>query len=125
MKEGFQICHDLDAPCTEQEWACCSPHSENTDSLKKCICVREKELPHLRNIFLSFYIVYNTYLLEAIVLVTIGAIPAVPVPIGHNCVLITEPAVNTCMGGLLSASNKVNPACYSVATAAVQLCKNT
>lgn len=98
--------------------------------LKKCICLREKELPHLRNkffclFFLNCYIVYNIYLLEAIVLVTIGAIPAVPVPIGHNCVLITEPAVNTCMGGLLSVSNKVNPACYSVATAAVQLCKNT
>lgn len=43
----------------------------------------------------------ETHLLEAIILVTVGTVPAVPVPIGYHCVLITEPAVHICMDRLL------------------------
>lgn len=42
-------------------------------------------------------------LLEAIVLLTVGTIPAVPVPIWYSCILATEPAVHLHVGWLLPA----------------------
>lgn len=45
----------------------------------------------------------QTHLLETVVLFTVGTVPAVSVPIGHYCVLVTEPAVHVGMDGLLSA----------------------
>lgn len=47
---------------------------------------------------------FMTHLLEAIVLITVRTVPAVPVPIRHHCVLITEPAVHIGMDGLLSGN---------------------
>lgn len=43
----------------------------------------------------------SPYLLEAIVLLTVGAIPAVAIPIWHYRVLIAEPAVHCHVCGLL------------------------
>lgn len=34
------------------------------------------------------------HLLEAVVLLTVGTVPAVAVPVGHYCVLVAEPAVD-------------------------------
>lgn len=50
----------------------------------------------------------KTHLLEAIILVAVGTIPAVPVPIGYRCVLITEPAVHTCVDRLLSVNKRLS-----------------
>lgn len=40
------------------------------------------------------------YLLEPVVLLAVGAIPAVAIPIGHHCVLVAEPAVHSHVCGL-------------------------
>ena len=36
----------------------------------------------------------GAYLLEAVVLLAVGAVPAVAVPVGHHRVLVAEPTVN-------------------------------
>lgn len=36
----------------------------------------------------------GAHLLEAVVLLAVGAVPAVTVPVGHHCVLVAEPAVD-------------------------------
>lgn len=46
---------------------------------------------------------FQTHLLEAVVLITVGTVPAVPVAIGHHCVLVAKPAIHVGMDGLLSA----------------------
>lgn len=40
------------------------------------------------------------YLLEAVVLLAVGAVPAVAVPVGHHGVLAAEPAVHCHVRGL-------------------------
>lgn len=45
---------------------------------------------------------FRTHLLKAIVLVTVWAVPAVPVPIGDHSVVVTEPAIHICVDRLLS-----------------------
>lgn len=56
----------------------------------------------------------KVYLLEAVVLVTVRTVPAVPVPIRHHCVLITEPAVDVGMGGLFPANTKIMDRCQII-----------
>lgn len=46
---------------------------------------------------------FPTHLLEAVVLVTVWTVPAVPVAIGHHSVLVAKPAIHVGMDGLLSA----------------------
>lgn len=61
---------------------------------------------HAKKIIHRGQILFKTHLLEAIILIAVGTVPAVPVPIGHHCVLITEPAVHICMDGLLSVNKR-------------------
>ena len=120
MREGFQILHGLDVPCAEPGWFCCNPRSENKADQHN----EEYGSVHLKKLGLkkknkkitavhwdAKKIIHRcssfpTYLLKAIVLITIGTVPAVPVPVGHHRVLITEPAVHVCMGRLLSVRNR-------------------
>lgn len=117
MREGHRILHGSDAPCTELGWVCCNPHSENkTDQQQEQhkntqLTSQEQEevtavYRHSNKNNSQGSCSFETYLLETIVLVTVGTVPAVPVPIGHHCVLITEPAVHICMGWLLSVNKR-------------------
>lgn len=39
----------------------------------------------------------SPHLLEAVVLFAVGAVPAVAIPIGHQCIVVAEPAVDHSM----------------------------
>lgn len=39
----------------------------------------------------------SPYLLKAIVLLTVGTVPTVAIPIGHQCIVVAEPAVDHCV----------------------------
>lgn len=113
MLEVHQTRRGSDAPCTVLGWVCCNPHSAdkahqpNKRSLNIDLCTKgkgeslqQKERTKERNQHESNS--FQTHLLKAIVLVTVWAVPAVPVPIGDHGVPITEPAVHICVDRLLS-----------------------
>lgn len=39
----------------------------------------------------------SQHLLEAVVLFAVGAVPAVAIPVGHQCIVVAEPAVDHSM----------------------------
>lgn len=110
MREGWRTLHGSDAPCTELGWVCCNPHSAKIDQQREenethnitgiKIVMNEDKNEHLSCTCLL------THLLKTVVLFTVGTVPAVPVPIGHHCILVTKPAVHICMSGLLSVGKK-------------------
>lgn len=59
---------------------------------------------------------FLTHLLEAVILITVWTVPAVPVAIGHHGVLVAKPAIHVGMDGLLSASvhEKRNLRCVQI-----------
>lgn len=59
-------------------------------------------------------LVVVSILLEAVVLLAVGAVPAVSVPVGHHRVLVAEPAVHCHMCGLLPVGT-ANPGALSSA----------
>lgn len=112
----FQTLHGLDVICAELGWFCCNLHSKNKTNPQtyeykythhNIINEKTQGLPRCQGNISHVTCSYPTYLLEAIVLVTVGTVPAVPIPIGHHCVLITEPAVHGYMAWLLSVTAHV------------------
>lgn len=113
MLEVHQTHRGSDAPCTVLGWVCCNPHSAdkahqpNKRSLNTDLCTKGKGADHNQRRKLTHESnSFQTHLLKAIVLVTVWAVPAVPVPIGDDGVLVTEPAVHICVDRLFSVQKK-------------------